>query len=737
MTIKKPLSELLGFLEIKTGIECEGIRVTARGEIAETPHPSVFGDKLENPYITVDYAEQQTEIITPPLASAHETYMFARALRRIVTLECKKNDELLWPQSLPCGIPDDPEDIEVARYSDTREGRAAHAYRVALGAKYGKARQMLSGVHYNFSFDDRLLDAFGGSSPAYMKVARNFLRYGWLLVYLTGATPYNEAISVRNGDRGYRNPVTLNPDYSTLENYVESVERFIDQGAIAEAKELYSKIRIKPHDPVNPLDSLREDGIAYLEIRALDLNPFDEVGIAEYDLDFLHAFVLYLLFADEDVSSNDYQTEGDWNISTVAGQGLTPHLTLLRDGREVSMRIWAQDILSDMRTMAQGLALGFDVYSAIEMAIARVLEPQLTYAYQYKKLAEESSCIEVGVRLALEHRQAAFDERWSTSGFEEWEMSTQLLIREALTRGIRVEPLDEDDNIIRLSTKNRTEYVEQCTKTSADSYITPLLMNNKSVTKMLLSEAGIAVPSGAEFDEEHAREVLRRFVGVPCVVKPKSTNFGLGVVMFSKGTSLGHLVEAADSAFEYGTRVLVEEFIEGPEYRFLVIDDAVAGVLHRSPAQVKGDGESTIAELVARKNEHPYRSTGYKTPLITIALGSVEIEFLTRSGLSTGYVPSVDETVFLRPNSNISTGGDSIDMTDAVAPIFKDIAVAAARVFDATFCGIDMIIADCADPGSAYAIIEANFNPAIHIHSFPAVGEERDIARLVLDAIGF
>ncbi|MBK5210852.1 MAG: bifunctional glutamate--cysteine ligase GshA/glutathione synthetase GshB [Coriobacteriia bacterium] len=737
MTTKKLPSELLSFLEIKTGIECEGIRVTTRGEIAKTPHPSVFGDKLENPYITVDYAEQQTEIITPPSSSAHETYMFARALRRIVNLECKKNDELLWPQSLPCGLPGNPEDIEVARYSDTKKGRAAHAYREALGVKYGKARQMLSGVHYNFSFDNRLLDAFGGSSVAYMKVARNFLRYGWLLVYLTGATPRNEVISVRNSDCGYCNPITLCPDYSTLENYIESIERFIDRGDIAEAKELYSKIRIKPHDVENLLDSLRKDGVSYLEIRALDLNPFDEAGIAEYDLDFLHAFVLYLLLADEDFSSDEYQVTGDDNISTVAGRGLAPHLALSRDGQEVSMRIWAQDILSDMRTMAQGLSLGYDVYSAIEMAIARVLEPRLTYAYQYKKLAEESSCIEAGMQLAFEHRQAAFDERWLTSGFEEWEMSTQLLIKEALTRGIRVESLDKDDNIIRLSTSNRTEYVEQCTKTSADSYITPLLMNNKSVTKIMLSEAGIRVPAGAEFDEEHARAALRNYVGLPCVVKPKSTNFGLGVIMFPKGTSLVHLLEAAGSAFGYDRTVLVEEFIEGPEYRFLVIDGAVAGVLQRSPAQVEGDGKSTIAELVERKNEHPYRSTGYKTPLINITLSSVEIEFLARRGLTPASVPFAGDTVFLRSNSNISTGGDSIDMTDAVSPIFKDIAVSASRVFDAVFCGIDMIIADCTNSESAYAIIEANFNPAIHIHSFPAVGEERNIARLVLDAIGF
>lgn len=770
---------------VSTGLECEGVRVTREGNLSSLPHPTEYGDKLANPYITTDYAEMQLECITSPHANYRDTFDQAAALRHIVQLECHKKGELLWPQSMPAPLPPDSQ-IPIARYGSSLRGVEAFAYREALARRYGKAQQMLSGVHFNFSYSDELIESLWsdacaaalrqGDEPAatlptlsefrdaaYMKAARNYVRFAWLLVYLTGATPafhesvardhqhdlidlgvevaeegifvLKDGISCRNGRCGYRNIEPLHPRYTSLSEYVASIESFISDGLISEAKELYSPVRLKTGPTNDPLGELEKSGIAYLEIRSIDLNPFAPAGIALHDLEFLQVFALYLLLVDEKPCDLEWQVEGDQNLLCVAEHGLRPGLTLLSCGEEVSLREWALDLLGDIESLHAHVGWDFD--EALACVRRRVEEPQTTYATRFRELVEEQGFVEASIELAHEAQEKSYNSRWSTPGYEDWEMSTQLLAREAMRRGIKTQQIDHGDNLIKLTAGDRVEYVKQCTKTSADSYITPLLMNNKSVSKSMLREAGISAPNGERFSEQDTVEVLEAFVGLPAVIKPQSTNFGLGVTMFEEGAPLEHLIEAAKFAFSLDSTVLVEEFIPGLEYRFLTIGDKVAGVLHRAPAQVSGDGSSTIAQLIAEKNAHPYRSTGYRTPLVNIEMGEVEREFLARQNLGFDSVPSKGEVILLRPNSNISTGGESFDVTDEVASIFIERAIAAARVFNAHFCGVDMIIGDLKNPDSAYSIIEVNFNPAIHIHSFPAHGVEREIAPLVLQEIGF
>ena len=199
---------------------------------------------------------------------------------------------------------------------------------------------------------------------------------------------------------------------------------------------------------------------------------------------------------------------------------------------------------------------------------------------------------------------------------------------------------------------------------------------------------------------------------------------------------LDDIIKAFEIAFTYDNTVLIEEFIKGKEYRFLVIGDKVVGILHRVPANVIGDGESNIRDLVKTKNKDSLRGYHYRTPLEKINLDENCLLFLKQQGIDFDYIPSKDETVYLRENSNISTGGDSIDFTDDIPQKFKDIAVEATKAIGAKICGVDMMLEDYSDENSNYSIIELNFNPAIHIHSFPYKGTERKIAVEVLRLLG-
>lgn len=327
---------------------------------------------------------------------------------------------------------------------------------------------------------------------------------------------------------------------------------------------------------------------------------------------------------------------------------------------------------------------------------------------------------------------------WNTPGFEHLELSTQLVIKEALRRGHAVDVLDAPSNFIRIRGNGRVEYLRQATRTSADTYVGPLIMENKKVTKLLLQEAGIRVPEGRDYqDLDGVRRDFALWRDQGAVLKPNSTNFGIAVAMLPAPIEEGDYRRAAEEALREDDTILVEELIQGKEYRFLVIGDGVRGILHRVPAHVTGDGLRAISELISVKNEDPLRGKGYHSPLEKLRTGKEEEAFLADQGLSFDSVPATGEDVFLRRNSNISTGGDSLDFTDSVHPGYGELAVAAAAAVGARICGVDMLIDDieAAPAGGNYGVIELNFNPALHIHDFPYRGRNREVEKYVLDLL--
>ncbi len=332
---------------------------------------------------------------------------------------------------------------------------------------------------------------------------------------------------------------------------------------------------------------------------------------------------------------------------------------------------------------------------------------------------------------------------WSTPGYETLELSTQLVIGEALRRGHEVEVLDSGSNLIRIRGNGKTEILMQATRTSADTYISALIMENKKATKLLLREAGIRVPEGSDYTSLEAAEAdFARWQNQDIVVKPNSTNFGIAVTILHPPFTEESYIAALRGAFRHDGTVLAEEYIPGREFRFLVIDGIVRAVLHRVPANVVGDGKSGIAGLIERKNKDPRRGSGYKSPMEKLRTGEEEKAMLLSQGLDLDSVPGAGVTVFLRKNSNISTGGDGIDFTDSVHEGYKAVASAAAAAVGARICGIDMMISDIdAAPGAlpaaaGYGIIECNFNPALHIHDFPFNGKNRRVETRVLDLLG-
>lgn len=748
------------WLEGLFGIEKENIRVDKAGNLAQTPHPEVFGDKLKHPFVTTDFSESQMEIRTPPLPDLNQALGFLETIHDIVSLELY--DEYLWPQSIPPVLPD-ASDIPIAQYND--EGKEAQKYREFLAHKYGPKSQLFSGIHFNISFGDKLLEMLysqnNGSltfeefkDEVYLKVNRQMQRLRWMYVLLFGNSPVVDpsmelkckrapykidkhviGLSIRNSCYGYQNLGALYPDYSSVHGYTKSVDKMISEGKLTSSKELYAPVRLKFTET--------PDHISYIEIRFVDIDPLAKAGITHDALHFLHALAIYGLLTEEPDSFEIRDQEKANNyLDYVALYGLNS-IPFIHEQSGKLIDIWAEikQHLKDLLDLFLKLSIDNPEYfKAIEHVKELIENPKQRGVYEVLDGITKSGYIPFHLKQARAFLKHSQQKNFSFIGLEDMELSTQLLLREAVKRGVSFEIMDRKENFIRFSQNGNIQYVKQATKTSLDNYASILAMENKVVTKKILDEAGIRIPKGMEYTEsEKAKSDYTFFEGKPIVIKPNQTNFGIGITILKESRDQLVYERALDIAFEYDSTVLIEEFIEGKEFRFFVIGNEVAGILHRVPANVTGNGILTIRELVRLKNQDPLRGKGYRTPLEKIQTGEAEAMFLTSQQKDFEYIPSEGEIVFLRENSNISTGGDSIDFTEDIPDSYKQIAVDAAKALDVKITGLDMIITDYkqdAEPGN-YAVIEMNFNPAIHIHCHPYKGKNRKLYEKLMDLLGY
>ena len=742
------------------GVEKENIRVDKNGIISQTPHPAVFGDKLSHAYITTDFSESQVEMITPPLPSITETLGFLETIHDIVSIEL--NDEYLWPQSIPPILPNE-EEIPIAHYA--QKGKKEEEYREKIAEKYGRKKQAVSGIHFNISLNDTLLQVLYQNTSqeisfeafrdeVYLKITRQLLRYRWLYVLIFGCSPIvdptyelkcrdlpiyfnskTRGLSLRNSCFGYGNLEDLYPDYSSAKGYLQSIEEMVKKGTLSASKELYASVR--------PKFINNSEHITYVEARFIDINPMSKIGLTQEMLQFIHWLAIYGLLSDEQNDfTSEFQAIANLNHENVSLYGLLEKLIFIsEDGSKSDAWTEAGLVVSNMQSLFTTLGIENQNYLNTFKYVQEMIQyPERRIVQQVLNETDVNGFIPFHLVMAKNYLQESKLNKFNFKGLEDMELSTQLVLREAVRRGVAFDILDREENFVRLKRDENIQYVRQATKTSLDNYASILAMENKVLTKQILDEHGIRVPKGLNYtDSTMAKADFQYFKDKAVVIKPKSTNFGLGITIIKNNDDVRIFERAIDIAFDADQSILIEEFIDGKEFRIFVMNDEVVGILHRVPANVTGNGSHTIRELVVEKNKDPLRGKGYHTPLEKIQLGEAELMFLKAQNKDFDTIPLENETVFLRENSNISTGGDSIDFTDDIPESYKKIAVKAAQALDVKITGLDMIIPDYTQEAGDdnYAIIELNFNPAIHIHCHPYKGENRKLNEKLLDMLGY
>ncbi|WP_027967209.1 glutamate--cysteine ligase [Halomonas halocynthiae] len=442
----------LGRLE--RGIEKEGLRVDADARVAQSPHAKGLGSKLTHPYITTDYSEALLEFVTPVFSTPEEALDFLTELHRFTYRQI--GDESIWPASMPARL-NGNDSVPIADYGSSNSGRMKHVYRKGLDLRYGRIMQSIAGVHYNVSlpdsFWDRLYEIDGRNdlsmqdyrSARYFDLIRNFRRHSWLLLYLFGASPALDtsflpsgcvpeglerhgkhtlisryATSLRMSDLGYQNKVQaqIKICFNSLSNFVNTLRhattaawpayaakgvqvdgdwRQLNASILQIENEYYSDIRPKrvTRRGETPSQALECGGVEYIEVRCLDLDPFDVRGINATRCRFVDMFVAWCLLSESPWISDQECEHLDDNRRLVVNRGRDPELRLEHNGHKRSIADWGGDIFAEMKEVAALLDIeeqGSPHQNALAELAPLLDNPELTPSGKYlEKLLENNS----------------------------------------------------------------------------------------------------------------------------------------------------------------------------------------------------------------------------------------------------------------------------------------------------------------------------------------------------------
>ncbi|ENU15400.1 glutamate--cysteine ligase [Acinetobacter lwoffii] len=452
------------------GIERESLRMQSDGFLSQAAHPRALGSALTHPHITTDYSEALMEFITPPQDSIKKALDYLSDIHAIVHRHLE-NDEKLWPLSMPCMLDSRDDSIPLAQYGSSNIGLFKTLYRHGLGVRYGRRMQTISGVHYNLSFPDHLFEALQQQeqdealkalslqdyrSHRYMGLIRNFIRLTPLVMFLIGASPavcqcfmtgrdhfllplvkgtlYSPyATALRMGRFGYQNSAQkqLGIHYNNLQDYLDGLQKAvktpykpfsrlglddangqpiqINDHVLQIENEYYSLVRPKqvPLAGETPSQALENRGIAYVELRAVDVNPYSPIGINEDTAGFLEVVALYCLLQDSPALLSDEQDIIEQNQAEVVNRGRAPNAAIMENGQSYPIEDWCAMHLQHMHPLAKLLNSAYDttLYTdALKTMRIRVDEVDATLsALVVGDTREQGSMWHFGQHLAQQH----------------------------------------------------------------------------------------------------------------------------------------------------------------------------------------------------------------------------------------------------------------------------------------------------------------------------------------------
>ncbi|SDG82569.1 cyanophycin synthetase [Flavobacterium omnivorum] len=334
--------------------------------------------------------------------------------------------------------------------------------------------------------------------------------------------------------------------------------------------------------------------------------------------------------------------------------------------------------------------------------------------------------LEYNVDVAIQELQSLYNR-------EKLGPSTFAIVNEAESRNIPYTRLN-DDSLLMLG-QGYNQKIIRASIASTTSSIAVDMACNKNATRNVLSQSYIPVPKGMLIDDITELEEAVNKIGFPVVTKPINGNHGRGIT--TQITTLEEARYGFCDAQKISEHVIIERFIPGNDYRFLVIDYKLAAVAKRTPALVTGNGKATIEELIHETNTDPNRGEGHQKVLTKITIDAATLFILAAKELRLESVLPLGEILFLKDTANLSSGGTATDITDLVHPLNVFMAERIARLMNLDICGIDIMAEDVTIPitEKTGAVIEVNAGPGLRMHLSPTEGMPRNVAEPLVNML--
>jgi len=311
--------------------------------------------------------------------------------------------------------------------------------------------------------------------------------------------------------------------------------------------------------------------------------------------------------------------------------------------------------------------------------------------------------------------------------------TTQSIVDEAKKRGIPFIRLNSESYVqLGYGIHQRRIQAAMCDNTSA---IGVEIADDKMLTKEILRNEGIPVPEGSIVRTIEAALKLADEIGYPVVVKPLIGNHGRGITV--NITNPKDLKSAFRNSKKIHNKVIIERFLEGYDYRILVINNKFTAAARREPTPLIGDGKSTIKELIEKVNQDPRRGIGHEKILTRLEIDYMTMRLLKQKGLELGSVLNKGERLLLKSTANLSMGGVAVDITDEVHPVIRVMAERISQIINLNIIGIDVVAKDLRKPltSDRGGVVEVNASPGFRMHLNPFEGRPRMVSKPVIDML--
>lgn len=681
--------------------------VAVKGQTATLTGHCTLPDIAENHYIKPGPTAAQLNLTTDFFTEAEAAYQQLKALDSVVAQNIPQ-DTVIWPTSCL------PEKIKQPQNYNTPSSAAQIKIRFKLPQQLLQQLYQADGQKNYSTFV-----AFKNDVYAYL--ARNLYQELYLLIYYFGATPTALTSKATAQRSALQNRRYLNFEaFKDFPTYLATLKRAATQ-VVPVA--LDAPIFLRPHTG----DPEFRQGVQYLQLNVFDLQPNQADGLFAYQLQLIQLYLLHALLAEPATSQTlSQQNERFFQFAGEAPDQQDTDLTAIKNGL-IHLKASNDQYLKQAS------------YAEVLQKLLLQLETKTpTTAAQLFTESQQSDAYTYGLQVAQKNKTMLLGTDYQLRGYTDQTLATQQFLKSSLKYGVQYRFLNPQNETLQLCKKGQQTLLTCGGQTPKNTIVLQSILKDPVTLAQLLAQRKVALAQTFVTSDltEAKRYFETYFQNQPFLLRPQTSSEPKATRIFTEVPTLATFVTAFLEATNYDEQVVLQAWTAASVYGFYILDQQVLSIIEKVPANVVGDGHSTIADLVMQKNDDPRRGHLGQKPLLTLELDAESLQYLKTQHLTPESVPERGIQVFLNQQTAIQAGADGFVVSDEVDDSYQSLALDIAQSLQLHQGSIDMVIPNIYQPYVPFknraVVTDISVTPDLVAHSFPFMGPAQDIASLVL-----